>query len=70
MSIFSRSATLEDIAAVGADAVWNKFKRGRDAQEWYFRGLVAAMKGRVSEMTDAQEGLYVAFAQKVEEVFQ
>ncbi len=27
------------------DAVWAKFNRGRDKQEWFFRGLVASLRG-------------------------
>jgi (p)ppGpp synthase/HD superfamily hydrolase len=49
------------------DEVWKRFKRGREAQEWYFRGLVES----ISNQTDGQgEGaIFQQFRHEVEKLF-
>ena len=49
------------------DEVWNRFKRGKKAQEWYYRGLVESL----CNLTDGQkEGtIFQQFRSEVENLF-
>ncbi|MCS7461049.1 HD domain-containing protein [Paenibacillus doosanensis] len=39
-------STLRAIEAEGEEAVWRRFKRGKEPQEWYFRQLIESLKER------------------------
>lgn len=64
---------LHNIRSMAADraregeAVWRRFKRGHDAQRWYFRGLVAALCRRPFPQPGAE--LFEALERAVEELF-
>lgn len=52
---------------MGGEGVWSRFKRGREQQEWYYRGLVEAL----CEPRAGEEPLPLCeeFRQVVEELF-
>lgn len=55
-----------DYSEIG-DALWERFNRGKEAQKWYYQGLVQAL--RDESAVEAYQILYRQFTQKVEEVF-
>ena len=59
-------AIASDYAEIG-EAVWERFNRGKDAQQWYYQGLVQAL--RDDSAGDAYQMLHKEFSHKVEEVF-
>ena len=59
-------ATSSDYVEMG-DALWKRFKRGKDAQKWYYQGLVQALYD--DSTNEAYQILHNQFAQEVKEVF-
>lgn len=45
--LYNARAILEDYRVIG-DQIWNRFKRGREDQLWYFRALIDAYESRRS----------------------
>jgi len=58
------SSMIEEHKRLG-DEVWKKFKRGKDDQGWYFRGLL----NRLGEGEFCWHPLYREFKRSVEELF-
>lgn len=58
-------AIREDLEANG-EAVWDRFKRPREQQKWYYESLAAAFAGRSA---DQQQSLLNRFKAEVERVF-
>jgi (p)ppGpp synthase/HD superfamily hydrolase len=64
---------LDNIRSIASDyleigeALWERFNRGKEAQKWYYQGLVQAL--RDESAVEAYQMLYGQFAQEVEEVF-
>jgi (p)ppGpp synthase/HD superfamily hydrolase len=56
-------STAKDFDRIGA-VVWAKFNRGREQQEWYYRGLVEALGKRAQTFS-----LYKMLKEEVEELF-
>ena len=59
-------AIAADYADIG-DEIWERFRRGRDAQKWHYQGLVQAL--RDDSAGEAYQALHSRFAQEVREVF-
>ena len=49
------------------EALWERFNRGKDAQKWYYQGLVQALRDDSAD--EAYQILHSQFAQEVSEVF-
>jgi len=64
---------LDNIRAISADygelgeRLWDRFRRGREAQKWYYEGLGEALRPGSADGSYAE--LYNEFAQKVMEIF-
>ena len=64
---------LDNIRAIAGDYkdegddLWNRFKRGRESQKWYYRCLLNALQD--DPVDDSYNYLYRQFAQTVTEVF-
>ncbi|MDN7226310.1 HD domain-containing protein [Planococcus sp. N064] len=43
-----------DLEEIG-EAVWSRFNRGKEQQEWYYRGIVNALVGRQKELAMTEE---------------
>ncbi|HWI64932.1 MAG TPA: HD domain-containing protein, partial [Symbiobacteriaceae bacterium] len=59
-------AMRNDLAAHG-EAFWKRFKRGRDQQAWYYRGLVEAFRPEIQAGTCAP--LFAALEHEVTALF-
>lgn len=59
-------AIAADLAAHG-ERVWDRFKRGRREQGWYYRGIAAAFRPEIE--SGLYPSLFQAFAETVEQVF-
>lgn len=46
------------------EKVWNKFKRGREKQEWYYRSIVSKLENQL-----AGEQIFIQLKNEVEKVF-
>ena len=56
----------KDYLEIGEE-LWKRFNRGKDAQKWYYQGLVQAL--RDDSAIEAYQVLHSQFAQEVSEVF-
>lgn len=57
-------STSEERLKVG-EKVWERFNRGKEEQKWYYRSMVAALEGRISDFP-----LFPLLQQAVNDVFQ
>ena len=55
-----------DIVRMGASDVWSRFKRGKEQQEWYFRGLASVVCSRASE---GASSIFREFTREVDGLF-
>ena len=64
---------LNNIRAIASDYVemgeefWERFNRGKDAQKWYYQGLVQALRDDSAD--EAYQTIHRQFAQEANEVF-
>ena len=64
---------LNNIRAIAADyakmgeELWERFNRGKEAQKWYYQGLVQALRDDSAD--EVYQTLHSQFAQEVSEVF-
>ncbi|MFD3445879.1 HD domain-containing protein [Microbacteriaceae bacterium 4G12] len=56
-------STAQEFAQKG-DAIWDVFNRGKDKQEWYYRGIIQALEKRLPEFP-----LYQLLQHEVESLF-
>ena len=59
-------ATATDYLEIG-EVVWERFNRSKDAQKWYYQGLVQALRDGSAD--EAYQILHSRFAQEVSGVF-
>ena len=59
-------AIREDRERVG-EAIWGRFRRGRDQQAWYYRSVLAVLAGRLT--AEPGRSLVQRLRKAVEEVF-
>lgn len=55
-----------DYAAIG-EKLWRRFRRGKEAQKWYYQGLVQAL--RDDSAGEVYEALHGQFSKDVKDVF-
>ena len=60
------SATVSDYLKTGEE-LWKRFNRGREAQKWYYQGLVQVLRDDSAD--EAYQTLHEQFAQEVSGVF-
>ncbi len=60
------SATASDYLETG-EVIWKRFNRGKEAQKWYYQGLVRVLRDDSAD--EAYQALHEHFAQEVRGVF-